>query len=88
MTKEEISQGYPVVNGFPKYVKLFNLPLLRNDEMDCYYCYQGNWSLVAEYDKNRHLIISHSNNWQLNNIKGKYLQPITLTELQELNKCL
>ncbi len=87
MTKEEISQGYPVVDGFPKYVTIYGSRLSYDDESKQYYCNDGAWSLTAEYNQDRHLVVSENNQWQLRNQIGKYLQPITFEQYQELGKC-
>jgi hypothetical protein len=87
MNKEEISQGYPVVNGFPKYVTISNSRLEYCELNKQYYCPDGDWYLQPVCNKDRHLVVSHHNNWQLSSSKGKYLQPITLEQYKELGKC-
>jgi hypothetical protein len=87
MTKEEISQGYPVVNGFPKYVTINGSRLHYSEVLKMYYCPDGAWYLQPIYNNDRHLIVSHQNNRQLSSSKGKYLQPITFEQYLELGKC-
>lgn len=85
MTKDQISQGYPVVNGFPKYVTLNTSRLEYQTLNGMYRCPDGAWYLSAVYNRDRHLIVSHQNNWQLSSSKGKYLTPITEDEYRRFS---